>query len=265
MKDEVSRREVLKGAAASAAAAMFPGGTSAPGVPPRLTIRRASERGHVDHGWLDTFHTFSFADYYDPAHMGFRALRVINEDRVAPAQGFPAHPHRDMEILTYVLEGSLRHQDTMGHGSVIRPGEVQKMTAGTGVLHSEANASREEPVHLLQIWLLPPRHGYTPTYEQKPFALAERPDRLVPLGTRDGRDGSLRLRADADLHGAVLRTGATVRHDVVPGRAAWVQVARGEVVVNGTKLSAGDGASTEDAGTLEIRAAAPSEVLVFDL
>jgi redox-sensitive bicupin YhaK (pirin superfamily) len=232
---------------------------------PPLTIRRAKDRGHFDHGWLDTWHTFSFADYHDPAHMGFRSLRVINEDRVAPGRGFGTHPHRDMEIITYVLEGSLQHQDSMGNGSAIVPGEVQHMSAGTGVLHSELNPSRTEPVHLLQIWILPNQKGVVPRYGQKSFSRAERTNRLRLVASSDGRDGSIAIHQDAGLHAAILERGRAVRWDVPQGRHAWVQVARGEVSANGQKLLTGDGASTSTAGPLEITARTDSELLLFDL
>src|SRR5919206_3542495 len=210
-----------------------------------ITIRRAGERGHADHGWLDTWHTFSFADYYDPAHMGFRALRVINEDRVQPGQGFGTHGHREMEIVTYVLEGELGHRDSIGHGSTIRPGEVQRMTAGTGVLHSEMNASRDQPVHFLQIWILPDRAGHAPSYEQKAFPEGERRGKLRLVAAPDGSDGSVRIHQDARLYLGLLGPGERASHPLAPGRAAWVQVARGEATVNGQALRAGDGAAIE--------------------
>jgi len=227
-----------------------------------ITIRKAEDRGHFDHGWLDTYHTFSFADYHDPAHMGFRALRVINDDRVEAGRGFGTHGHRDMEIITYVLEGELSHQDSMGNGSVIRPGEVQRMSAGTGVMHSEKNAS-DELVHLLQIWILPERHGITPSYEQKVFPPAERDGRLRLVASHDGREGSVTIHQDADLYTTTLRDGASVTHDVRPGRYAWVQVARGSVTVNGQPLTAGDGAAIEAEAGVTI--AGNGEVLLFDL
>jgi redox-sensitive bicupin YhaK (pirin superfamily) len=227
-----------------------------------ITIRKGGDRGHFDHGWLDTYHTFSFADYHDPAHMGFRALRVINDDRVEAGRGFGTHGHRDMEIITYVLDGELSHQDSMGNGSVIRPGEVQRMSAGTGVTHSEKNAS-DELVHLLQIWILPERHGITPSYEQKVFPAAERDGHLRLVASRDGRDGSLTIHQDADLYTVTLRDGASVTHDVRPGRYGWVQVARGTVTVNGQPLTAGDGAAIEAEPRVTI--AGDGEVLLFDL
>ncbi len=232
-----------------------------------LTIRRSEDRGHFDHGWLDTRHTFSFADYHDPAHMGFRALRVVNEDRVRPGKGFGTHPHRDMEILSYVLEGALEHRDSMGNGSVVRPGEVQRMTAGTGVTHSEFNPSREEPLHFLQIWIVPERRGLAPGYEQKRFSPEERRGRLRLVASPDGADGSVRLHQDARVHAALLARGAEATHRLAPGRHAWVQVARGEVSIAGERLRAGDGASTSDAGELALRGEGDgeAEVLVFDL
>jgi len=227
-----------------------------------ITIRKAEDRGHFDHGWLDTYHTFSFADYHDPANMGFRALRVINDDRVEAGRGFGTHGHRDMEIITYVLDGELSHQDSMGNGSVIRPGEVQRMSAGTGVMHSEKNAS-DEPVHLLQIWILPERHGITPSYEQKVFPPAERDGRLRLVASHDGRDGSVTIHQDADLYTTTLRDKATVTQDLRPGRYGWVQVARGTVTVNGKPLTAGDGAAIEAEPRVTI--AGDGEVLLFDL
>ena len=229
-----------------------------------IRIRKAEERGHFDHGWLDTNHTFSFADYYDPEFMGFRALRVINEDRVAPGRGFGTHSHRDMEIVTYVLEGELEHRDNMGTGSVIRPGEVQRMSAGTGVLHSEVNPSRGNPVHLLQIWILPERRGIKPEYEQKAFPASERSGKLRLVASRDGADGSLTMHQDAKLLAGSLRDGDSVRYDLQPGRYAWLQVARGTVDVNGQKLNAGDGAAIEDERTLTLTGT-DAEVLLFDL
>jgi quercetin 2,3-dioxygenase len=232
-----------------------------------ITVRRAEERGHADHGWLDTRHTFSFADYYDAHHMGFRTLRVINEDRVQPGQGFGTHGHRDMEIISYVLEGELAHRDSMGTGSTIRPGEVQRMSAGTGVLHSEMNPSRERPVHFLQIWILPDRQGHPPSYEQKAFPEAERRGKLRLVASPDGADRSLSIHQDARLYLATLADGERVRHALPAGRHAWVQVARGEVTLNGQRLRAGDGAAVSDEPAIELVGSGPSpaEVLVFDL
>jgi redox-sensitive bicupin YhaK (pirin superfamily) len=227
-----------------------------------ITIRKGGDRGHFDHGWLDTYHTFSFADYHDPAHMGFRALRVINDDRVEAGRGFGTHGHRDMEIITYVLEGELSHQDSMGNGSVIRPGEVQRMSAGTGVMHSEKNTS-DELVHLLQIWILPERHSITPSYEQKVFPPAERDGRLRLVASHDGRDGSVTIHQDADLYTTTLRDGASVTQNLRPGRYGWVHVARGNVTVNGQPLAAGDGAAIEAEPRVTI--AGDGEVLLFDL
>jgi hypothetical protein len=232
-----------------------------------ITIRRAEDRGHADHGWLDSRHTFSFADYHDEEHMGFRALRVINEDRVAPGQGFGTHGHRDMEIISYVLEGALGHKDSMGTGSSIRPGEVQRMSAGTGVLHSEMNASRDEPVHFLQIWILPDRGGHAPSYEQKAFPEADRRGKLRLVASPDGLDGSLRIHQDARLYLGLLGPGERASHPLAPGRAAWVQVARGEATVNGQALRAGDGAAIEGEAAVEVAGGGTgvADVLVFDL
>ncbi len=232
-----------------------------------ITIRRAEERGHADHGWLDTRHTFSFADYQDPAYMGFGDLRVINEDRVQPGEGFGTHGHRDMEIVSYVLEGELAHQDSMGNGSTIRPGEVQRMSAGTGVRHSEKNPSRERPVHFLQIWILPSEQGLAPGYEQRAFPTEERRGKLRLVASPDGRDGSVTVHQDARLFIGLLADGERVRHEIVKGRRGWVQVARGEVTLNGARLGAGDGAAVEDEAALEIEGKGTdlAEVLVFDL
>jgi quercetin 2,3-dioxygenase len=230
-----------------------------------ITLRPARERGHADHGWLDSHHTFSFADYYDPAQMGFRSLRVINEDRVEPGRGFGTHPHRDMEIVSYVLDGALEHKDSMGTGSIIRPGDVQRMTAGTGVLHSEFNHSKSEAVHFLQIWIVPERRGIQPGYEQRSFPEGERKNQLRLVASRDGKDGALTVHQDMALYAGLLDAGATVAHAIAPGRHAWVQVARGEVTLNGERLAAGDGAAVTGEERLAIEALAPSEILVFDL
>jgi hypothetical protein len=232
-----------------------------------LTIRRSEERGHFDHGWLDTRHTFSFADYRDERFMGFSDLRVINEDRVKAGQGFGTHGHRDMEILSYVLEGELGHRDSMGNGSTIRPGELQRMSAGTGVTHSETNPSPEKPVHFLQIWILPAEQGIRPGYEQRAFPEAERRGRLRILASADGRDGSVTIHQDATMLGAILAPGDRVLHEIPAGRVAWVQVARGEVSVNGKRLRAGDGLSAVDERSLEIQGGGggDADVLVFDL
>jgi redox-sensitive bicupin YhaK (pirin superfamily) len=232
------------------------------------TLRRAGERGHADHGWLDSFHTFSFANYHDPEHMGFRGLRVINDDTVAPGRGFGAHPHRDMEIISYVLDGALAHRDSMGTGSVIRPGDVQRMSAGTGVVHSELNASATERVHFLQIWLLPSQRGGAPGYEQKAFPDAEKAGRLRLVASPEGRDGSITVHADAALHAGLFGAGETAELPLAPGRHAWVHVARGAVRVNGQDLAAGDGLALSDEALVRIEGKGgpgPGEVLVFDL
>jgi hypothetical protein len=230
-----------------------------------ITIRRAKERGHADHGWLDTFHTFSFADYWDPRHMGWGPLRVINEDRVAPATGFPTHAHRDMEIITYVLDGALEHRDSLGTGSVITPGEVQRMSAGTGVRHSEHNASKSEPVHLLQIWIQPARPGIAPGYEQKTFPETERRGRLRLIAAPDGRDGAVTIHQDATVYATTLARGERVEHALDRGRLGWLQVARGALVINGERLGQGDGAGIEGERTLTLEALEPAEALLFDL
>jgi redox-sensitive bicupin YhaK (pirin superfamily) len=230
-----------------------------------MLIRRASERGYADHGWLRSFHTFSFADYYAPAHMGFRSLRVINEDRVEGGKGFGTHPHRDMEIISYVLSGELQHKDSMGTGSVIRPGDVQRMSAGTGVTHSEFNASPTNPVHFLQIWVLPDSRGYAPSYEQKHFTEAERQGRLRLVLSKDAREGSLIIHQDASLFAGLLAPGERVTHDLPAGRYAWLHVAKGKVEVGGQTLGAGDAGAFEEAGEIAIAASEPSEILLFDL
>jgi redox-sensitive bicupin YhaK (pirin superfamily) len=230
-----------------------------------ITLRPSRERGHAAHGWLDSRHTFSFADYHDPRHMGFRTLRVINEDRVQPARGFGTHPHRDMEIISYVIEGALAHRDSMGTGSVIRPGEVQRMSAGTGVTHSEMNPSAGEPVHFLQIWILPERAGLRPSYEQKAFPAEERQDRLLLVAARDGREGAVTVHQDVALYAGLLGEGARVGHALAAGRHAWVQVVRGAIALNGQALAEGDGAAVSDEAQFDLVARAPAEVLVFDL
>lgn len=230
-----------------------------------IRIRRSSERGHFNHGWLDTYHSFSFSRYYDPRHMGFRSLRVINEDWIAAGRGFGTHPHEDMEIVTYVLEGELAHRDSLGTGSTIRPGELQRMTAGTGIEHSEYNPSPTEPVHLYQIWLLPERSGLQPSYEQKAFPAEERRNRFQLVASPDGRDDSLSIRQDARLYLASLDAGAELDHALETDRHAWLQVLRGDATLNGLSVSAGDGAAVSAESRLSIRSDAPAEVLLFDL
>lgn len=230
-----------------------------------IDIRRAKDRGHFNFGWLDTNHTFSFGEYYDPRHMGFRSLRVINEDRVAPGRGFPTHPHRDMEIISYVLAGGLEHRDSMGTGSVIRPGEVQRMSAGTGVTHSEKNHSTDEPVHFLQIWLVPQERGIKPGYEQKSYADEDKRRQLRLIASPDGREGSVTIHQDANLYAALLDDGEQVTHQLRPDRHAWLQVARGAVELNGQLLQHSDGAAISQESTLVITGKDSSEVLLFDL
>lgn len=230
-----------------------------------LTVRHADQRGHANHGWLDSHHTFSFAGYYDRAHMGFRNLRVINEDRVAPGKGFGTHPHNDMEIISYVVQGGLEHRDSMGNGGVIRPGEVQRMSAGTGVTHSEFNTSKTEPVHFLQIWILPAQRGLEPGYEQRMFPPEQRRNGLRLVVDPDGRDEALKINADTRLYAGLLDAGTTIEHQVADGRHAWIQIVDGSVEIDGVTLQAGDGASTSDAGSLTIRATEAAELLVFDL
>jgi quercetin 2,3-dioxygenase len=230
-----------------------------------ITIRKSQERGHFDLGWLDTYHTFSFDQYYDPAHMHFRSLRVINEDRVATAKGFPTHSHRDMEIITYILSGELEHRDSMGNGSVIRPGDVQRMSAGTGVAHSEFNPSETELVHLLQIWIMPQARNLPPGYEQKYFSEEERRGRLRLVASEDGRDGSVTIQQDARLFATILETGSSIEHTLADKRYAWIQVARGNLNVNGHELNQGDGAAVSNEHQLQLAANDGAEVLLFDL
>ena len=230
-----------------------------------LQIRKASERGHFDHGWLNTYHTFSFADYHDPRYMGFRALRVMNEDRVAPGDGFGTHGHRDMEIVTYVLEGAIEHRDSMGNGEVLKPGEFQRMSAGTGIMHSEFNPSKTELLHFYQIWLLPERHGIVPSYEQKRFSEADRQNRLRLVASPDGRDGSLTVHQDARIYLASLLNGKSVEHALDEGRYAWLQVLRGEISLNGTNLATSDGAAVSEERQLSITAKGDAEIMLFDL
>jgi redox-sensitive bicupin YhaK (pirin superfamily) len=231
-----------------------------------ISVRRAAERGTANFGWLDSRHTFSFGDYHDPEKMGFGPLRVINEDRVSPGQGFGTHGHRDMEIISYVLEGALEHKDSIGTGSVIRPGDVQVMSAGTGIRHSEFNHSKTEPVHFLQIWVVPDREGIAPRYEQKTFPDADKRGRLRLVGSSDGRDGSVVIYQDVKLYAALLSAGEQVTHALRPGRKGWLQVARGAVVLNGHELGAGDGAAIEGEQALTVAGKTDgAEVLVFDL
>ena len=230
-----------------------------------ITIRRSNERGHFDHGWLNTYHTFSFDQYYDPRYMGFRNLRVINEDFVAGGRGFPKHGHRDMEIITYILEGALKHEDSMGNGSVIRPGDVQRMTAGTGVRHSEENASPTERVHLLQIWILPNTVGLEPSYEQKAFTEDERRDQLRLIASEDGREDTVQVHQDVSLFASILPAGAEVERAMNEQRYAWIQVARGAVNVNGERADQGDGVVVIGESSLRIRAEEDAEILLFDL
>jgi redox-sensitive bicupin YhaK (pirin superfamily) len=231
-----------------------------------LALRRSDARGHAQHGWLDTFHTFSFNTYCDPEFMGFRALRVVNEDRIGAGFGFGTHPHRDMEIVTYVLEGGLAHKDSLGSGGTIRPGELQHMSAGSGILHSEFNASPSESVHLLQIWVMPSKNGIPPSYGQKSFPIAEEPDRLHLLASPDGRDGSLPWVADAELFGVRLNAGSAVERAFTDRKYGWVQMARGEATVNGLSLAQGDGLSLAEESAVSI-AAGPggAEALFFEL
>jgi quercetin 2,3-dioxygenase len=230
-----------------------------------ITLRKADERGHADHGWLNTYHTFSFAGYQDPRHMGFRSLRVINEDRVQPGQGFGTHGHKDMEIISYVLEGALEHRDSMGNGTIIRPGDVQRMSAGTGVRHSEFNASDREVVHFLQVWLLPAREGIAPGYEQKAFGPEQKEGRLRLVASPDGREGSVTIHADALIYAGQFDRDASADLWLEDGRHAWVHVARGRARVNGQELAAGDGAALSGEPSVRIEGIDASEVLVFDL
>jgi quercetin 2,3-dioxygenase len=230
-----------------------------------ITVRSGIERGSSKFDWLDSRHTFSFGDYHDPKHMGFSHLRVINEDRVVPGAGFPTHSHRDMEIITYVLEGALAHKDSTGASSVIRVGDVQRMSAGTGISHSEYNASQTEPVHFLQIWVLPATTGLRPGYEQRSFDVQKGPGKWIPVVTQNGREGTVTAHQDMELLVAVLNPGQQVSYSLKPGRHAWLQLARGGVSVNGTKLNAGDGAAVSEEGALEVKAPDTAELLMFDL
>lgn len=230
-----------------------------------ISIRRGKDRGHANHGWLDSHHTFSFANYYDPEHMGFRSLRVINDDRVTGGAGFPTHGHRDMEIISYVVEGGLEHRDSMGNGSVIRPGDVQRMTAGTGVTHSEFNASKSAPLRFLQIWIIPGRRGLEPGYEQKHFESSERTNRLRLVASGDGRDGSVTVHQDVAIYASTLEAGQSLEYTVVDGRHAWLQVVNGRLNVAGHALEEGDGLSLSQSGLLDVRADRDAELLLFDL
>jgi redox-sensitive bicupin YhaK (pirin superfamily) len=230
-----------------------------------ITIRKSADRGSADLGWLKARYTFSFARYVDRRHMSFRSLRVMNEDVVAPGAGFGEHPHDNMEIVTYILSGTLAHKDSMGNVATIKPGEIQRMTAGSGLTHSEFNHSKSEPVHLMQIWLHPEEENLTPGYEQRAFSIDERRDRLRLVASPDARNGSLTIHQDASIYASVLSKGASVTHTLAPGRAAWLQLPRGQLTVNGVAMLAGDGASIEDEGTITITAAAESEFVLFDL
>jgi len=230
-----------------------------------ITLRRGNERGGGDYGWLNTRHSFSFSDYWDPRWMGFRSLRVINEDWVSPDSGFPTHPHADMEIITYVLEGELEHKDSLGTGAVIRPGDGQRMTAGRGIRHSEFNPSQKNPVHLYQIWILPEKKGLEPSYEQKNFPADEKAGKLRVIASRDAREGSVKINQDAQLYVSLLKPGEEVEHHFGTKRHGWLHVAKGAVELNGQKLAAGDGAAISDEEGIKIKGTTDSEVLLFDL
>ena len=231
-----------------------------------LNLRKAEERGRANLGWLDSRHTFSFGHYHDPEHMGVGPLRVINDDRVAPGAGFPTHPHADMEIISYVLEGGLAHRDSIGTGSVIRPGDVQRMSAGTGIRHSEFNASETEPVHFLQIWIIPEKQGLAPGYEQKSFSADSKRGTLKLVGSGDGRDGSVTIHSDVDLYATLPGDGGTVTHELAEGRIGWVQVAQGTVTLNGEQLRPGDGVALEAGATIALTGTSDdAEILVFDM
>ena len=230
-----------------------------------IQVRKSEERGHFDHGWLNTYHTFSFSEYYDPKHMSFRHLRVINEDFVAPANGFGTHPHENMEIITYIIQGELEHKDSMGNGSVIRPGDVQRMSAGTGVTHSEFNPSKSGRVHLLQIWIFPEKKGIEPSYEQNHFAPESRVNQLRLVASRDGAQGSVTIHQDAKVFVSTLEPGHQLEHSVAKGRSAWIQVIRGALDLNGTELSQGDGAAITEESKLSLRSSKESEFILFDL
>jgi redox-sensitive bicupin YhaK (pirin superfamily) len=230
-----------------------------------ITLRKSEKRGHANHGWLNSYHTFSFADYYDPYHMGFRNLRVINEDRVQAGKGFGMHPHKDMEIISYVLEGALEHKDSMGNSSVIRPGEVQIMSAGTGIIHSEYNHSQTDLVHFLQIWILPDQKGVKPRYDQKMYSQAEKQGKLRLIVSQNGREGSVAIHQDANIYASLLDAQQQVDYQIKPNRHAWVQVVKGDITVNGQVLSAGDAAAVSDENKLVVGAKTSSEFLLFDL
>ena len=230
-----------------------------------IQVRKSAERGQADHGWLKTYHTFSFATYHDPDHTQFRSLRVMNEDVVAPGKGFGTHPHHDMEIVTYVLEGVLEHKDSMGNGQVLRPGEFQRMSAGTGITHSEFNPSPDEPVHLYQIWLLPERKGIEPSYEQRHFPAEQRHNQLRLVASREAEDGSLQIHQDARIYLGTLQSGRQIEHQLPPGRYGWLQVLRGNVQLNSTRLETSDGAAISDVADLNIEAASDAEIMLFDL
>ncbi len=238
---------------------LFPGGYR------MITLRPSHERGHTQLSWLDSRHTFSFDRYYDPRHMSFRALRVINEDWINPGAGFGTHSHRDMEIITYVLEGALEHKDSLGTGSVIFPGDGQRMTAGAGISHSEFNHSPTEPVHLLQIWIMPEQRGLEPSYEQRRFESEKKQGKWCLIAARDGRDEAVTIHQDVDLHVTLLEAGERLTYPLEPGRHAWVQIAQGAVTLNGTPMNQGDGAAVTEEGVLEVSAIEPAEVLLFDL
>ncbi|MEM1141317.1 MAG: pirin family protein [Pseudomonadota bacterium] len=228
-------------------------------------VRRAEDRGTADFGWLDSKHSFSFGRYYDPDQMGFGVLRVINEDRVAPGRGFDEHPHQNMEILSYVIEGSLSHQDSMGNGSIIRPGDLQRMSAGTGVIHSEYNADNDKPVHFLQIWIVPEKSGIEPGYEQKHFPIEQRSGRLALIASRSGRSGSVSLAQDVDIYAAMLTAGDQLSQKLQSDRSAWVQAIRGSVEVDGTTLDAGDGLAIRSGSSIELETSGEAEILLFDV
>lgn len=230
-----------------------------------ISIRKANERGHADHGWLNTYHTFSFASYYDHRHMGFRALRVINDDRVQPGAGFPTHPHQNMEIISYVLDGALEHRDSMGNGSVIRSGEVQRMSAGTGITHSEFNHSKDDMLHFFQIWILPAKAGVAPSYEQKRFLDEEKEGKFRLIASPDGRHGSVTIGQDVNLYVAQVHAGGEVLYPIPQRRHAWLQVARGRISCNGQLLEEGDGAAVSEEDVLRISGVEDAEILVFDL